>query len=336
MADSGLRLILILQKIPRFPRKITTQELADYLTAEGYDVAIRTIQRDLSILSGKFNIIQTPAEGRGKNGVGWAFAEMAVSSGIPSMDPQAALTVLMGIDHLNQLLPLHVQQHLHPLREEAGRILAAFDRKPYTQWLDKVRMIPGHVLLPPEINPEALEVIYQALLENRRFQASYKGKPNQTISPYGLVHRDGTFYLLCKFSDFPDIRIAALHRFGNAQLLTAKVKPDPDFNIDDYLKSGQMDWHWGKTGKNPIYLNLLVSEPLAGHLQESPLSHDQTLSASDTEGWQQLSATVQDSHQLRYWLASQGDNLQVIAPKKMRNWFAAAARHLYQFYPEEN
>ncbi len=59
MADSKLRLILILQQIPRAPRKVTTRDLRSYLARDHQlEVDIRTIQRDLEQLSTKFDLIQ--------------------------------------------------------------------------------------------------------------------------------------------------------------------------------------------------------------------------------------------------------------------------------------
>ena len=51
-------------------------------------------------------------------------------------------------------------------------------------------------------------------------------------------------------------------------------------------------------------------------------------SETDAEGWFQLTATVLDSHQLRYWLLSQGDSLEVVAPKPMRDWFGEISGNL--------
>lgn len=47
MADSSLRLLLLLQQIPREPRSISSQQLHDRLADAGYTVSLRTVQRDL-------------------------------------------------------------------------------------------------------------------------------------------------------------------------------------------------------------------------------------------------------------------------------------------------
>lgn len=56
MAESALRLVLILQKIPQAPAKITLAEIRGYLASLFIKVSDRTIQRDLIQLSQHFPI----------------------------------------------------------------------------------------------------------------------------------------------------------------------------------------------------------------------------------------------------------------------------------------
>lgn len=50
MADASLRLLLLLQHIPREPRYISSQQLYERLEHAGYPVSLRTVQRDLASL----------------------------------------------------------------------------------------------------------------------------------------------------------------------------------------------------------------------------------------------------------------------------------------------
>ena len=54
--ETALRLIETLRLVPRHPKVITTQELRDRLAARGFEVDIRTIQRNLNDLSRYFPI----------------------------------------------------------------------------------------------------------------------------------------------------------------------------------------------------------------------------------------------------------------------------------------
>jgi predicted DNA-binding transcriptional regulator YafY len=333
MADSGLRLLLLLKKIPRTPKKITTKQLVSYIADEGYHVTERTIQRDILILSTQgFPIIQTAPEGKGKEGVGWAFTKDSPNIGIPVMEPSTALTLLMGIDHLKQILPQQVLAHLQPFKEEAQNTLKIFNKRSFDKWPDKVRIIPSTVLKPPSIAADCINTIYEALLDNKQFTATYNDRDDQVVSPYGIVQRGNNLYLLCKFFKFDDIRITALHRFSHVTLLDSLIKPDPSFDIDAYITSGEMLWPWAKNATKEIKLKLHVNSWLHKHLTESPLSNNQTFKKAEDKGWYLLNATVLDTHELRWWILSQGDSIEVLSPVSMRKWFTEISENMHGYY----
>ncbi|WP_222518797.1 hypothetical protein [Spiribacter salinus] len=59
MTDTLLRHWVMLRRIPRHPRKITVRELLAYLKDQGYPTTERTVQRDLTRLSGQlFGLMQ--------------------------------------------------------------------------------------------------------------------------------------------------------------------------------------------------------------------------------------------------------------------------------------
>ena len=51
MADALLRRLMILQRLPEYPRKTSTRQLLSALQREGIACSIRTVQRDLEYLS---------------------------------------------------------------------------------------------------------------------------------------------------------------------------------------------------------------------------------------------------------------------------------------------
>ena len=55
--DALLRQWFMLRQVPRYPRKITVQELRRALAGEGYEITERSLQRDLNELSGAFAIV---------------------------------------------------------------------------------------------------------------------------------------------------------------------------------------------------------------------------------------------------------------------------------------
>lgn len=331
MADSYLRLLLLLQQIPREPRSISSQQLHERLEEAGYPVSLRTVQRDLVSLSSRFPLVQNTPTGRGKTGVAWAFSKGSQHIAFPGMDAVTALTVSMAMEYLQSLLPRQVLQYLEPWQLEAQAQLRKHNSSKYHDWMSKVRVVPQHFLQAPQVDEEVVGLIYEAVLENRKFSATYKGKPERIIHPYGLVQQGHTLYLICRFYDFDDVRITALHRYQKVELLDESVRPFPEFNIDDYIDSGAMQWVL--PDRQRIALKLLVSPWLAAHLEETPLADKQILTTDPQHAERYvLEAQVLDGMQLRRWLLSQGAGLQVLEPEPLRAWMWDIVREQAQSY----
>ena len=331
MADSSLRLLLLLQQIPREPRSVSSQELHERLEDAGYPVSLRTVQRDLVTLSSHFPLVQSTPTGRGKTGVAWAFTKGSPHLAFPGMDAVTALTVSMAMAHLQSLLPRQVLQYLEPWQLEAEAQLRQHNSNKYHDWMNKVRIVPQHFLQAPQVDAEAVGLIYEAVLENRKFSATYKGKPERIIHPYGLVQQGHTLYLICRFYEFDDVSITALHRYQEVELLDESVRPFPNFNIDDYLDSGAMQWVL--PDRQRIELKLLVNPRLAVHLEETPLADKQIFTTDPHHAEHYvLEAQVLDGMQLRRWLLSQGAGLQVLEPEPLREWMRGIVREQAQSY----
>ena len=331
MADSSLRLLLLLQQIPREPRSRSSQQLHERLEDAGYPVSLRTVQRDLVSLSSHFPLVQSTPTGRGKTGVAWAFSKGSQHLAFPGMDAVTALTVSMAMEHLQSLLPRQVLQYLEPWQLEAEAQLRQHNSSKYHDWMSKVRVVPQHFLQAPQVDAEAVGLIYEAVLENRKFSATYKGKPERIIHPYGLVQQGHTLYLICRFFEFDDVRITALHRYQEVELLDESVRSFPEFDIDDYLDSGAMQWVL--PDRQRIALKLLVSPWLAAHLEETPLADKQILTTDPQHAERYvLEAQVLDGMQLRRWLLSQGAGLQVLEPEPLREWMREIVREQAHSY----
>lgn len=324
MADSSLRLVLLLRQIPREPQYISSKHLQERLADAGHDVTLRTIQRDLQSISLYLPLVQNSPQGRGKTGLGWAFARSSQNISLPLMGSAAALTLSMAVQHLQALLPPQVLEHLEPYHQEARQILATHKQGKYGDWSDKVRVVSQNILLPAPVDKDTLGLIYQALLESRQFIAVYNDQPDRIIHPYGLVQQGTTLYLICRWYEYDDIRITALQRYASVQLLDEPVRPFPEFCIDDYLEEGAM--YGLPPEKQMLELELRVDSGLAWHLRECPISSNQCV--TEAEGLPDhflIKATLQDSAQLRRWLLSQAPQLEILQPATLREWMREVA-----------
>lgn len=147
-----------------------------------------------------------------------------------------------------------------------------------------------------------------------RYYSAHKNQfHNFTLNPLGLVQRAHTTYLIATAEPFDDIRQFVVHRFEEARLLASICYKPDGFNLQDYVESGAMQF--GTHEK--IQLEAWVSEGLARLLQEAPISEDMMLTAQE-EG-SRLTATVNDSWELKWWILSHAGSIQVGKPEQLRD-----------------
>ncbi len=330
MSDTLMRQWQMLRLVPRYPLKISTADLKQKLADEGFDTTQRTIQRDLVRLS---SIYPLACDEEGKP-FGWSWMAEADVMDIPGMDSHTALAFWLAGEHLEPMLPKATLRQMQPHFRTAAHVLDNISAdKGAPAWRGKVRVLHrGPKLKAPAIDADVQNQVYDALLRNRRLAVQYlprgqDGGKEYEINPLGLVLKDGIIYLVCSMWDYPDIRLLTLHRMQEAQVLDKPASAPDGFNLDDYISSGELDFVVGGTVK----LKVLFSKDAAFHLDERPLSDDQAI-AEQPDGRMLVTATVQDTSELRWWLLGFGDQVEVLEPAKLRQHFAEIAAGMTRAY----
>lgn len=304
----------LLKLIPNRGPGATAHELQNRLRDAGHNSTKRTIERNLVELSRIFplqcNDKSTP--------YGWYWAPGS-SVELPSISLGEALILGLVEDRIRPLIPTFMLETLEARFNHARQKLEAMNKEnPSARWLDKVSSVqPELRLVPPEIRRDVLEAIQQALMDdtqlNCRYYSAHKNQfHNFTLNPLGLVQRGQITYLIATAEPFDDTRQFGLHRFVEANsLANTCYKPD-GFNLRNYVASGAMQF--GMHGK--IQLKAWVSQGLARLLQETPISNDMLLVEED-EG-SSVTATVNDSWELKWWILSHAGSIQIQQPQELR------------------
>lgn len=328
MNKSFARYFAMLQCLPPFPRRIGTDELQQRLCTLGHDVTLRTIQRDLNNLSESFPILSDEAKPSG-----WSWQQGATLTMLPGLDTHAALVLQLAKIHLERLLPSATLRHLQPHFQQAENVLDEFGNG-LRQWNDKIRVVPrGPDQAKPKVNSHAQAALYEALLKDKAAMIVYRAKPGQQprnyeINPLGLVVRDRLTYVVCTYAGHDDPRHIALHRVLFAEALDKPAVCPEGFSLDAFIAQGELSIATGET----IALRFALSDGATHQLIECPLSADQTVEPSEAEGYQIITATVQDSMELRWWLQSFGDEAEILEPEGLREDFREMAGNLFSYY----
>lgn len=316
--------------MPRAPRKIDAATLERLLGEEGISITRRSVQRDLEHLSLAFPSLRCDD---GTKPYGWCWGDDAPMLEIPAMGISAAVTFELLRSYMSDALPRATLKTLEPHFVRAREMLGAHTVTKLARWPQKVRVMPrGLPLRTPDVQTRVLDVVYTALLEERRFRATYRPRgarqnKEYVVNPLGLVLRGGSLTLVCTFWDYGNVSSLLLHRMKGAEPLDQMATKPKGFDLDAYLAEGGAGFAWGE----PIAIELVVDDVVAATLTETPLSRDQKLTELEDGRWL-VEAVVPNTMELRGWLQSYGPLVEVREPGVLRAEIAGNARRMAELY----
>ena len=286
------------------------------LGERGYEVSLRTVQRDLKALAEVFDIDCEPGE---KNETFWRW-QSGAKLDIQSLELTDALTLRLIETSLRPLLPASVLKALEPrLQNAAEKLDAVNPRNAVSGWANKVAsVLPMVPFIPPKIDQSVLETVQDCLLKDFVITCRYRSvaaeKPKELkLHPLGLVQRGPVTYLIATAFHYEEPRPFALHRMSAVQNTYETVKRPKGFSLKQFIDDGGM----GFGEATPINLVARISPMLARELEETKLSAHQKIKPDGD--WFRIEATVQDTWQLRWWLLSKAVDLTVLEPAELRS-----------------
>lgn len=294
-------------------------EIAAKLMEKGFAVSMRTVQRDLKALSEIFPIELNNQNARD---YGWRWMK-GENLAIPGISISEALAMRLVEAHMKQLLPasmLDGLQGVFSLAQSKLDNVDAHNQHHARDWLGKVRVVPpAQPMLAPHVNEAVQDAVYQAVLKDRQVSARYRSSHSEqsrelVLHPLGLIMRGAVTYLVASAWIYPEARLYALHRFSQVDMLDAAAQTPEGFSLDAAIAGGLAEF--ANEGE-PIQLQLCCTDWLANYLAETPLAADQRMEP-EKDGWRRLTATVNNTWQLQWWLLGQGAGVEVLGPAALR------------------
>lgn len=312
--DTLVRQWELLKLLPSSGSGKSIRELTESLNGMGFPVSARQVERDLRQLEGVM-----PIEGIGTRPYGWRWIKGS-SRYVASISLPEALSWQLVADSLHPLLPRSMLVNLEPhFREAADKLEAMAAYNPAAGWRDRVRVVtPALPVIPPKIPDSILEPVQNALLLQKQLLVTYRSYGSSeshamTLHPLGLIQRGPASYLAATVYNYRDVRLLALHRIETAEELAEAATVPPDFQLDKLIENGMGQFGDGEW----VTLEARVHQNLAKLLDETKLSADQTLIA-DGENTFRLTVRLINSWQLKWWILSQGDDIEVLGPASLR------------------
>ena len=230
----------LLKLLPSRGPGITASRLMQRLADCGYQVNLRTVQRDLNELSVVFPLY---AEEASKPFL-WRWADLSELA-IPGLELGEAMSLKLLETYLRQLLPASLLRALEPRFRLAASKLEQLEDTTTARWLDRIHVVlPSLGLLPPAIDDQVLEQVQEALLIDRQLLIDYRNLSAEeprplNVHPLALIQRGAALYLVATIGNYRDPRLLAVHRMSRAQVLEQASRRLPEFSLADYVASGE-------------------------------------------------------------------------------------------------
>lgn len=316
----------LLKLLPSDGSGITASQLAErYASNEGLPAEagksslLRKIQRDLDTLL-TLDLVECNDKGKP---FGW---KQQRKTFFATMTATEALFLNLAEAAIKPLIPASLLTPLHPAFAKAREVLSD-SNKATSRLSRRITSINPSPLISPDINGEFLEVIFQAIQQQKILTIDYL-RPMTTdiksyqLNPLGIFQHAPSIYLYAINEGYDNGIFFALHRIKSARLTTLSASKS-SIDINDLKQAGRL--RFGNQGR--IELVLATSAHTASLLAETPLAPDQTIeraagadagSTAATTHPYRVSATVDDSWDLLFWLMSQGSKLEVLEPPALR------------------
>ena len=330
MTDTTLRQLKLLELLPRQPRKASPQQLRESLSDIGFDVSIRTIQRDLKILSAILPLISDERD----KPYGWSWHKDADGLN-PAMDPIEALTFSLAEEYLEPIMPGKSFKRMKLFFDRANSVLKEMDKSSIRRWRDSVRVVPQwQTLIAPNIDDKAEAAIYEALLRGQQLEVRYlkRGEvraEKRIVNPLGIVLQGVVHRLICTMDEDPESpRHLPIHRFKSAEWNGNQSVPPKKFNLDEFIASQNIGF---LISNKMLSLEVIFSSLAGFHLTETPIAKDQVLKRLE-DGRYVLKAKLPDTSQIRWWLLGFGSQVEVVRPVSLRKEFQESFKSLAKIY----
>ena len=318
----------ILGSVSRSP--MSSRDIFQRLYDDGFNVSIRTIERDLSRLPDIFpSLIEV--DDRSKP---FTYRQPINARKYSAMNPTEAICLELAFSFLNPILPKKTLDPINPYLKEADAVLNENHAKKYKNWKDKVLTInEGLQLQSANVTQKVINNIHEALWDEKVVIAKYHSRTkkyadNYKIHPAGLVYRGRIIYLICSFDDNPNkIVYLPLQRFKSIEILPEEKSFHHGKKVSNLVK----DLLGFKLNNKKLKVKLKFSKMAGAHLFETPLSKKQTIKETK-DGFFMVEDEVIDNMELRYWIRAFGDEVEVVRPKTLRDEFTKLSKRLRKKY----
>jgi predicted DNA-binding transcriptional regulator YafY len=303
-ADRLLSLLMLLQTHGKSPAAELAKEL---------NVSVRTIYRDLQALERAGIPIYTQSGPGG--GCGMLEEFRTDLTGLTEGEVRALFLLNVPGPIAELGLSQEFKGALHKLAASIPGPLRGDD-----SWVRQRIYLDWESPKSPDWPETDLITIQKALWQDRKMlltlELGFETIVEQLVEPYGLVNRDGVWFLICKRVD--QFRVYHVSRIQDTVILNESFVRDEEFN----LKRFWAGWWETHEANRPSYkVTARVSGAIRELFPRRFFIEDQTLESAvgaASGEWTTVNLHFTSIHEARRWILASGCGLEVLEPEGLR------------------
>ncbi len=215
-------------------------------------------------------------------------------------------------------------------------VTAAYDKilgvlsKDARSLLDEMRQTIGVRLLGAKLQAPVADFVprlQMALVERRLVRIRYHSfhrdeESDRTVEPYHLTYFNGGLYLIAFCHLRKAIRIFAVERLRDLDVLKTKFMPPADFDVQKYLNNAL-----GILRGDLVTVRVAFAPAVARYIRER-LWHPSQQFRELSDGRLEVTLRVADTLEVRRWILGYGVHAEVLEPEALREALRADAQAL--------
>lgn len=295
--------------------------------AETLECHSRTIYRDLEALQAAgFPLYNQKQD----NKTLWSILE----TGSQQMPIPLSLTELMALYFSRNMLNVLKGSAIHDSLTSLFEKVKATLPQQYIDYLAKIEhsLTVGVKAHKPYRKFKDTLAQVQEAAQNQRlvrvcyFTMSRRKRTRRQIAPYQVWYYDETFYLIGYCYQRKEIRLFAIDRIEQIEILDETFDPPEGFNAEQFMQTS-----FGVFQGEPASVKIRFTKKTAGYVSEKIWHPTQTLTPQP-DGGLVFEAKVAGIDEIKRWILKWGADAEVLAPDELRKSVSREVQAMLDHY----
>lgn len=164
------------------------------------------------------------------------------------------------------------------------------------------------------------------LIRMRYFTMSRRKRTRRQIDPYQVWYYDDTFYLIGYCHQRKEIRLFAIDRIEQIEILDKTFDPPEGFDAEQFMQTS-----FGVFQGEPVTVKIRFTKEAAGYVSEKIWHPTQALTPQP-DGGLLFEAQVAGIDEIKRWVLKWGANAEVVVPDELQQEVSNEAQAILDHY----